>query len=42
VIEDLSRALLIFLQTVPTIVLIALALISRRHHRDRRDRGHRR
>jgi ABC-type nitrate/sulfonate/bicarbonate transport system permease component len=27
VIEDLSRALLIFLQTVPTIVLIALALI---------------
>jgi NitT/TauT family transport system permease protein len=27
VIEDLSRALLIFLQTIPTIVLIALALI---------------
>jgi NitT/TauT family transport system permease protein len=27
VVEDLSRALLIFLQTVPTIVLIALALI---------------
>ena len=27
VIEDLSRALLIFLQTVPTVVLIALALI---------------
>ncbi|MFN2467223.1 MAG: ABC transporter permease [Gaiellaceae bacterium] len=27
VVEDLSRALLIFLQTVPTVVLIALALI---------------
>jgi NitT/TauT family transport system permease protein len=27
IVEDLSRALLIFLQTVPTIVLIALALI---------------